>query len=110
CTLSRRELIATLASATTLPLLGPIASAFALENQAAGDAPALMLLESIAENLLRLFPESATSLGIDNGARAALRSQLTDRSLAGQKRIAGQLKADLARLDTLDTGGLSPSL
>ncbi len=110
CTLSRRELIATLASATTLPLLGPIASAFALESQAASDAPALKLLESIAENLLRLFPESATSLGIDNGARAALRSQLTDRSLAGQKRIAGQLKADLARLDALDTGGLTPSI
>ncbi len=110
CTFSRRELIATLVSATALPLLGPIASAFALESQAAGDAPALKLLESIAENLLRLFPESATSLGIDNGARAALRSQLTDRSLAGQKRIAGQLKADLARLDTLDTGGLSPSI
>ena len=54
-----------------------------------------------------LFPESATSLGIDTGARAALRSQL-DRSLeAGKKRIAEQVRADLDRVNAFDTSGLS---
>ena len=42
----------------------------------ATDAEASALLDSIGENLLRLSPESATSLGVDTGERAALRSQL----------------------------------
>lgn len=108
--LSRRELLATLASAATLPLLNPIASAFALDSRAASDEPALQLLDACAEHLLALFPESATSLGIDNGARAALRSQLADRSLAGHRRIAEQLEADLKPLQALDTRGLSPAM
>lgn len=67
----------------------------------------MTLLDELAENLLRLVPESATSLGIDTGARAPLRSQLTDRSTAGQQRIAQQLRADLARADGFDISGLS---
>ena len=51
-------------------------------------------------------PEGATSLGIDTGARAALRSQLTDRSAQGQQQIANQLRADLERIKALNTSGL----
>src|SRR6185295_19141307 len=58
-------------------------------------------------NLLKLQPEGATSLGIDTGARAALRSQLADRATAGQRRLAEQIRADLKRASELDTGGLS---
>ena len=61
----------------------------------------------MADNLLRLLPESATSLGIDTGARAALRSQLADRSAEGQQRIATQLRADLERVNAFNTSGLS---
>jgi uncharacterized protein (DUF885 family) len=64
------------------------------------------LLDELAENLLRLLPESATSLGIDTGARSSLRSGLTDRSTDGQQRIAQQLRADLARVNAFDTSGL----
>jgi uncharacterized protein (DUF885 family) len=71
------------------------------------DADALALLDDMANNLLVLFPEAATSLGIDTGARAALRSQLADRSAAGQRRVADQLRKDLARLTALDAGNLS---
>ena len=49
----------------------------------ASEADAKALLDSIGENLLNLSPESATSLGIDTGKRAALRSQLS-RPLAGR--------------------------
>src|SRR5262249_51243510 len=63
-----------------------------------------------AENLLRLMPESATSLGIDTGTRAALRSQLADRSEEGQQRIANQLRADLERANALNTAGLSHAM
>ena len=60
------------------------------------EADAVALLDSIAENLLALSPESATRLGIDKGARAALRSRLGDRSQPGQDRFAATLRADLA--------------
>jgi uncharacterized protein (DUF885 family) len=71
------------------------------------EADALALLDQIADNLLRLAPESATSLGIDIDARKALRSQLSDRSAQGQQRIASQLRADLARVNAFDASGLS---
>ena len=72
----------------------------------ATEADSLALLDQIADNLLRLGPEGATSLGIDTGARAALRSQLTDRSAQGQQQIANQLRADLERIKALNTSGL----
>ncbi len=65
------------------------------------------LLEEIAEHLLQLSPESATSLGIDKDERQALRSKLGDRSAAGQERLAGTLRADLARLNALDASQAS---
>ncbi|HZI28694.1 MAG TPA: DUF885 domain-containing protein [Gemmatimonadaceae bacterium] len=70
------------------------------------EAAALGLIDECAEHLLALFPESATSLGIDTGNRAALRSQLTDRSDAGKKRIAEQVKSDLDRVAAFDASGL----
>ncbi len=42
-----------------------------------------VLMDAVAEALLREYPEAATSLGLDNGARADLKHRLTDRSLAG---------------------------
>jgi uncharacterized protein (DUF885 family) len=103
---SRRELLAGSGAlggalavsgcATTAPLRGP-----ATEGQAAA------LLDSIAENLLWQSPETATSLGIDKGARAPLRSRMSDRSPAGQVRLAATLRTDLARAEALDTGDLS---
>jgi uncharacterized protein (DUF885 family) len=74
---------------------------------AANEADALRLLDGVADNLLRLSPEAATSLGIDTGPRAALRSQLADRSAGGKRRVAQQLRADLERVNALDTSGLS---
>ena len=64
------------------------------------------MLDQLAENGLRLFPEVATSLGIDTGRRAALRSQLSDRSAAGRQRAADQVRADLERVKALTLSGL----
>jgi uncharacterized protein (DUF885 family) len=75
----------------------------------AAEAQVTALLDSIGENLLALSPESATSLGIDTGARAHLRSKLADRSHAGQDRIAATLRADLARAEAVNTSSLSHS-
>jgi uncharacterized protein (DUF885 family) len=100
--LSRREAVAALAATAALPLVSCRRA-----GSAPTDADASKLLDSIGENLLRLSPEGATSLGIDTGARAALRSQLSDRSAAGQQRLAGLLKQDLARADGFEVSGLA---
>jgi uncharacterized protein (DUF885 family) len=105
--MSRREAIAALASSMTLPLIPGCAREKAPAPSSTIEADALALLDQLAENLLRLAPESATSLGIDTGARAALRSQLSDRSAQGQERIASQVRADLERVSAFNTSGLS---
>ena len=105
--LSRREAIAALASAAALPLMSACGRDRAPTPPATNEADALALLDGVADNLLRLLPESATSLGIDTGARAALRSQLADRSAEGQQRMAKQVRADLERVNAFNTTGLS---
>lgn len=107
--LSRREMLAALASAAALPLLSACGAARTSVPGAAGsaDGDAIALLDRIGNDLLNLFPESATSLGLDTGARAGLRAKLTDRSPAGEELIARQLRGDLAALAAVDTGRLS---
>ena len=105
--ISRREALAALASTAALPFVSGCSREGTPPASAAPDADALALLNTFAENLLRLSPESATSLGIDVDARAPLRSQLTDRSAEGQKQIANQLRADLDRANAFDTAALN---
>ena len=104
---SRREALGSIGAASALPLLGGCATAELALGRPATEGEASVLLDSIAENILALSPESATSLGIDKGARAALRSQLSDRAAAGQARLAATLRADLARAEAIDTSGLT---
>ncbi|HYI43815.1 MAG TPA: DUF885 family protein, partial [Sphingomicrobium sp.] len=114
---SRRGALAALASTAAYPLVSGCARTFggtlpqrgAPAAAAPTEAQALGLLQSIAENLLRLFPEQATTLGIDNGSRAALRDRLKDRSPAGQQQIAEVIAADLRRANAIDAAGLSHS-
>src|SRR5688572_10874889 len=107
--LTRREAIAALAYSTSFPLMSACSrepspsSTTALTNT---EADAHKLLDDIGNSLLRLVPETATSLGIDTGPRAELRSQLMDRSAEGQQRIAGQLRRDLERANALDASRL----
>ena len=105
--MSRREAIAALASTAALPLASACSREGVAPSPAASESDALALLNDLADNLLRLLPESATSLGIDTGARADLRSQLADRSMEGGQRIARQLRADLDRANAFSTAGLS---
>lgn len=107
--MSRRDLLAALAAASALPIVYGCTRETAVDDAPAAvtEANALALLDELAENLLRLMPETATSLGIDTGARAGLRSQLADRSAEGQQRLAGQLRADLERANAFDASGLA---
>ncbi len=103
---SRRDVIAALASTAALPLIAACTRERAPGRPAANQDEARALLDQIAENQLRLFPESATSLGIDTGPRAALRSQLSDRSAAGRQRAADQVRADLERVKAVTLSDL----
>ena len=71
---------------------------------------ALALLDGVADNLLRLLPESETSFDIDTVARAAIRTQIGDRAAEGQQRIAAQLRAGLELINAVNTSALSPAL
>jgi uncharacterized protein (DUF885 family) len=106
---SRREAIAALASAAVVPLVTGC-SRSGTEASSTPDGDALKLLDDVAERLLELQPESATSLGIDTGARAALRSKLADRSAAGKQRLAAQVRSDLDRANAFSTTGLSHAM
>ncbi len=106
-TLTRRQALGSIGAASAFGLLGGCATVPAPAGRATGEAGAIAVLDSIAENLLASSPESATSLGIDKGPRAALRSRLADRSPAGQARLWDLLRADLARAEAIDTAGLS---
>ena len=108
---TRRQTLATLGTgAASLALAacsrGPGATAALPPSDATPQVAAEALLASIADNLLALSPEGATSLGIDTGARAAERGKLSDRSAAGQQAVANTLKADIARVRAFEaTGG-----
>ena len=75
--LTRRDLLALLAAAAAARLVPACAhpkTTVTATPGAPGDAAALALLDRIAEDYLRLFPERATSLGVDTGARAEAKS------------------------------------
>jgi uncharacterized protein (DUF885 family) len=105
--ITRRQALATLASTAALPLVSACNQSATPASPAATEADALALLDDIGNNLLRLVPETATSLGLDTGARAGLRAQLMDRSAEGQQQIATQLRRDLERANAFDMSGLS---
>lgn len=97
--INRRDLLAG-AGALGVVSAGPVQ---ALQSRAAtGDGAARKLLADMAEELLAEYPENATSLGLDKGVRARLKSRLTDRSLAGNRRRAAAAAARLARLEAVD--------
>jgi uncharacterized protein (DUF885 family) len=104
--MTRRTVLATLASTVVLPLTSCRSGRGMTPPAKDADANTRALLDELAESLLRLSPEGATSLGIDTGARAPLRAQLTDRSADGQQRIAALISSDLKRATALDTSRL----
>jgi uncharacterized protein (DUF885 family) len=88
---------------------GAAIAAANLPARAAGnsnDTAVEKVLADLAEELMVDYPENATALGVDKGARAALKSKLTDRSAAGQQAIAKRVAKRLARLKAIDTSTL----
>ncbi|MBV9840207.1 MAG: DUF885 family protein [Sphingomonadaceae bacterium] len=71
-----------------------------------GDPALKALLDETADAILAEFPDNATFFGVDTGARVRLRSQLTDRSAAADRRRAAACDARLAKLRAFDASRL----
>ncbi|RFP18852.1 MULTISPECIES: DUF885 family protein [unclassified Duganella] len=99
---SRRDLLLSALSATAVSAL----PGFALAQAAPADAQFSTLLENFADEILRLAPTNATSLGVDKGERAGLKAQLEDLSPVGDAAWAAQVKSMLGRLSALDRNAL----
>ena len=104
--LSRRTFAGSLGAAT-VALAGRPATAFAASGE---DARLDALFTRIFDSQLRLSPQSATSLGLDKGALAGLRSQLTDSSQAGLARSVANTRNALADLSRINVAALSPAM
>lgn len=102
---NRREFLA--ATGATLAVLSNLA-ACAKPAPAAKAVDIEAKLAKVAEDMLLDYPENATSLGIDTGARAALKSRLSDRSADGQVAISKRVDARLAEFAAVDTAALDP--
>src|SRR3954449_12457868 len=126
--MDRRSFLATGATVALLPLTE--APAFAVTKAGSNDARLNQLFEDIFQERVRTSPELASSLGLDKGPNAALKSKLDTRTapaaraqdLARDRRAIARLKAispatlsDPARLNrevvlySLETATAAPS-
>lgn len=99
-TIDRRQFVLSAGAAALVSAMPFRAFAFAQQDDAT------TLLDGLAEEYLRLSPESATSLGIDTGARAALRAKSGNRGMAGRRANIAWLRSAVERLDLLETASL----
>lgn len=106
--ITRRQTLKTigagLGGASALTLLPGCSGLF---SDAADPEAATKLLENIAWNLLEHNPGGATSLGIDTGEKAYLRSKLGDASRQGLEALASTLRNDRDAARAIPREGLT---
>ena len=111
--MDRRNFLTASAATATVAALPAGAQAPAPAPAATGKSPAdarfHALLDKIFYDRISDNPEGATRLGLDIGARAALRSQLNDDSPAARQRDLARVKADLAAIKAVNRAALSPA-
>ena len=66
------------------------------------------LLAQTTDQILETYPETASSFGIDTGARQILKSKLSDRSPSGVENAKRSFRDTLAQLQKVDTDALEP--
>jgi uncharacterized protein (DUF885 family) len=102
----RRAFLAMLGASSAYGLLGACRTP---PSAAPAPASAAQFLDTLAWKLIELGPESATTLGIDTGERAALRGRLADRSPRGVEQVAGLLKDALKQIASFGSEALDPA-
>jgi uncharacterized protein (DUF885 family) len=80
-----------------------------LAQTASGDAALNALFDRIFMAAVSRSPESATSLGLDKGALAPLKFQLSPATAAEREADLARVRQALASLDAVDRASLSPS-
>ncbi|QGP78985.1 DUF885 domain-containing protein [Sphingobium sp. CAP-1] len=100
--MNRRQFLAT-SGATAIAAACPAV----LAQTGGADARFRAMLDSFFYERLNDSPESATRLGLDTGARAALRGQLSDTSAAGAAKNLARTKAQAGQLAAVDRATLS---
>lgn len=103
---SRRDVLIMALSAAAVATVPGLAGA-QQTAAIAGDAHFAALLNDFASEILILSPVQATTLGVDTGARLALKSQLADASPVGDARWAVQVNSMVTRLGSVDVATLS---
>ncbi|WP_454797571.1 DUF885 domain-containing protein [Novosphingobium lindaniclasticum] len=84
----------------------PAGLAAASNGSRNGDAALRALLDRIFTDRLAENPEGATRLGLDSGANAALKSQLSGRSTADSARELARSRAELGAVKAIGSSGL----
>jgi len=105
---NRRALLAGSTAIAAAGLL-PRAAAAQMAGGSAEDGKLLALFDAFFNEGIDDSPESATSLGLDKGHRAALKGQLSDQSRAGRDKQLARARDQLARLNGIDRAALSES-
>ena len=112
--MDRRQFLSTASAAVAVPLASAAvpAKAWALVGQGsgAGDAALNTLFDRIFQDRVKRNPGFATSLGLDKGENAYLKSQLDVRPEAqARAEDLAITKRDLAAVEAVSTASLSPA-
>jgi uncharacterized protein (DUF885 family) len=108
--IDRRHFLATASAGAALAAAGPaFARISAPKGAAAGSAdPALAaFMDKYFEAQVDASPETATQLGLDTGARAALKSRLTVPTLEQEEKDRARVRAARAELGTLNRASMT---
>ncbi len=107
--LDRRQILISAGAAGLVAGVPALASAAAkpAAKASAGDAAVNARLAKLADTILESSPEFATSLGLDTGAKAALRAKSSDSSWAAVEEVARLSATELKALKAMPEAGLS---
>jgi len=106
---TRRDVLASTAALGLAAAAPRLAAAQADTGGPVHDPQLRALTDAFVQERLALSPEQATSLGLDKGANAVLKSEFGDRSAAGLARAAAAARGRLQRLRGLDRARLTGS-
>lgn len=100
--IDRRAFLASAAALATTPAFARAPGVHTEE-----DAKMRALFDQFFDESIDAYPQAATSLGLDKGARAAAKSQLNDASLEGYLKDKARNADQLKRLAAIDRAKLS---
>ncbi len=107
--LSRRRLLVSAAATGAAGALAPLGSVLAAPASGPVADPKLAsLLDAFVSEILTDSPEGATSLGLDKGALAGLKSKLSDYSTAGRRAQIAAYADRARRVAAIDPKTLNP--